>query len=69
VEGCDITTARKSRGSHFFNTLAEKKVLFVYIFPPRCATGEFKDKQNQEEVLSNTANITNVVYEVSHLDT
>lgn len=49
-------------------TLLLKNVLFIYIFPPRCATGEFNDKQNQKEVLSNIENITNVIYEVSHLD-
>lgn len=33
-----------------------------------CATREFNHKQNQKEVLSNTANTTIVIYGVSHLD-
>lgn len=68
--GCDITTAGRAGEVTFLTLLLKKKkkVLFISIFPPRCATGEFNDKQNQKEVLSNTANITNVIYEASRLD-
>lgn len=62
----NATTAGKSKGSNFFNTLAEKKkknVVFIYIFPQGVLQGSLMTNKPK----SNTANIINVTYEVSHL--
>lgn len=60
----NATTAGKSKGSNF-NTLAEKKkMLYLSTFFPQ---GVLRGSLMTNKPKSNTANIINVTYEVSHL--
>lgn len=43
-------------GESLFKSLDKKRVLFIHIFLLRCITGEFNNKQDQKEVLRNSAN-------------
>lgn len=62
-KGMTLQQLERVREVTFQNSCKKKKkILLIFGFHPKvCDTGNFKDKQNQIEVLSNIAYTTNVI--------